>query len=73
MAGAGAPASRGDLQWRGIRERVMEDIQRPLVLAHLDLEARAGAPVRHRHEYAVARSRQRSATSIRSLDRRSSS
>lgn len=31
----------------------MEDIQRPLVLAHLDLEARAGAPVRHRHEYAV--------------------
>jgi hypothetical protein len=31
----------------------MEDIQRLLVLAHLDLEARAGAPVRHRHEYAL--------------------
>jgi hypothetical protein len=41
-AGAGAPASRGDLHAtpRGIRERVVEDIQRPLVLAHLDLEAR---------------------------------
>ena len=31
----------------------MEDIQRLLVLAHLDLEARAGAPVLHRHEYAL--------------------
>lgn len=41
-AGAGAPASRANLHAtpRGIRERVMEDIQRPLVLAHLDLEAR---------------------------------
>jgi hypothetical protein len=36
-----------------MRQRVIEDVQRPLVVAHLDLEARAGAPIGHRHDNAV--------------------